>query len=81
MLRWLVKMCASYMVEFDVRPAARWQLVRVSLMDGACSLAEHSLTVEAVAQAMEAGTGSSLPVAGWHELVRELEIQHALGRL
>lgn len=48
---------------------------------GAFLKKKHDLTVEAVTQTMEAGTGTSLPVAGWYELVRELEIQHALGRL
>lgn len=42
---------------------------------------EHDLTVEAVTQSMDAGAGGGLPVPGWYELVRELEIQHALGRV
>lgn len=42
---------------------------------------EHGLTVEAATQAMDAGAGAGLPSAGWYELVRDLEIQHALGRL
>lgn len=42
---------------------------------------EHDLTVEAVTQSMEANAGGGLPIVGWYELVRELEIQHVLGRL
>lgn len=30
---------------------------------------------------LELGANTSLPIAGWHELVRELAIQQALGRL
>ena len=42
---------------------------------------EYDATVESVTKALEAGTGGVLPVAGWYELVRELSIQQALGRL
>jgi len=48
---------------------------------GAFLRAQHDATVEAVAQSMRPNAGDGLPVAGWYELVRELEIQHALGRL
>lgn len=39
------------------------------------------LTVEDVTQSMLTNMGAGLPVTGWYELLRELEIQHALGRL
>lgn len=42
---------------------------------------EHDVTVEDIAELMESGSGTVLPVAGWHELVRELCFQHVLGRL
>lgn len=48
---------------------------------GAYLKKEHDVTVEGVAQSMQLNMGDGLPVAGWQELVRELEIQHALGRL
>ena len=41
----------------------------------------HDATVEGVTESMQFNMGAGLPVAGWYELVRELEIQHALGRL
>ena len=39
------------------------------------------LTVEDVTQSMQSNMGAGLPVTGWYELLRELEIQHVLGRL
>jgi hypothetical protein len=56
---------------------------------GAYLKKERDATVEAVTHSMQpaanaaiaATSASGLPVAGWYELVRELEIQHALGRL
>ena len=42
---------------------------------------EHDATVDGVTESMQLNMGAGLPVAGWYELVRELEIQHALGRL
>jgi hypothetical protein len=54
---------------------------------------ERDANVEAVTHSMQPDTANAanaanaakgtngLPVAGWYELVRELEIQHALGRL
>ncbi|MBP3883500.1 MAG: NADAR family protein [Olsenella sp.] len=41
----------------------------------------HDATVEGVTESMQFNMGAGLPVAGWYELVRELEILHALGRL
>ena len=40
-----------------------------------------NLTVVSVTQSMQTNMGGGLPVTGWYELLRELEIQHALGRL
>lgn len=48
---------------------------------GAYLKKEHDATVEGVTQSLQLNMGAGLPVAGWYELVRELEIQHALGRL
>lgn len=48
---------------------------------GAYLKKEHDATVEGVTESMQLNMGAGLPVAGWYELVRELEIQHALGRL
>ena len=48
---------------------------------GAYLKKEHDATVESVTESMQLNMGAGLPVAGWYELVRELEIQHALGRL
>jgi ribA/ribD-fused uncharacterized protein len=48
---------------------------------GAFLKKEPDLTVKTVTQSMDANAGGGLPVAGWYELVRELEIQHVLGRL
>lgn len=48
---------------------------------GAYLKKEHDATVEAVTESMQFNMGAGLPVAGWYEFVRELEIQHALGRL
>lgn len=39
------------------------------------------LTVQSVTQSMQSNTGAGLPVTGWYELLRELEIQHVLGRI
>ena len=38
-------------------------------------------TVEGITHDTQTNMGAGLPAAGWQELVRELEIQHALGRL
>lgn len=38
-------------------------------------------TVVGVTHSMQTNMGGGLPITGWYELVRELEIQHALGRL
>lgn len=48
---------------------------------GAYLKKEHEATVEGVTESMQFNMGAGLPVAGWYELVRELEIQHVLGRL
>lgn len=48
---------------------------------GAYLKKEHDATVEGVTYSMQFNMGGGLPVTGWYELVRELEIQHALGRL
>ena len=48
---------------------------------GAYLKEEHDATVEGVTESMRLNMGAGLPAAGWYELVRELEIQHALGRL
>lgn len=48
---------------------------------GAYLKKEHDATVEAVTESMQFNMGAGLPVAGWYEFVRELEIQHVLGRL
>lgn len=48
---------------------------------GAYLKKEHDATVESVTESMQLNMGAGLPVTGWYELVRELEIQHALGRL
>ena len=42
---------------------------------------EYDVTVEGVAQSMQLNMGDGLPSAGWQDLVRELEIQHAVGRV
>lgn len=42
---------------------------------------ERDATVEGITQSMQLNMGAGLPIAGWYELVRELEIQHALERL
>jgi hypothetical protein len=39
------------------------------------------LTVAGVTQSTQTNMGGGLPVTGWYELLRELEIQHVLGRL
>jgi hypothetical protein len=46
---------------------------------GTCLKKEHDATVGDVMHSMQLGGGGGLPVAGWQELVRDLEIQHALG--
>lgn len=48
---------------------------------GAYLKKEHDATVEGVTESMQLNMGAGLPIAGWYELVRELEIQHVLGRL
>jgi ribA/ribD-fused uncharacterized protein len=48
---------------------------------GAYLKKEHDATVEGVTQSLQLNMGAGLPVAGWYELVRELEISHTLGRL
>lgn len=48
---------------------------------GAYLKKEQDATVEGIAQFMQLNMGGGLPVTGWYELVRELEIQQALGRL
>lgn len=48
---------------------------------GAFLKKEHDATIEGVTKSMQLNVGAGLPVAGWYELVRELQIQQALGRL
>ena len=48
---------------------------------GAYLKKEHDATVEGVTESMQFNMGGGLPVAGWFELVRELQVQQALGRL
>ncbi len=48
---------------------------------GAYLKKEHDATVEGITQSMQLNMGNGLPVTGWYELVRELQIQQALGRL
>ena len=38
-------------------------------------------TVDSILYSMLTNMGGGLPVTGWYELIRELEIQHVLGRL
>jgi len=48
---------------------------------GAYLKKEHDATIDGITESIQLNMGAGLPVAGWFELVRELEIQHALGRL
>lgn len=48
---------------------------------GAYLKKERDATVEGVTESMQLNMGAGLPVTGWYELVRDLEIQYALGRL
>ena len=48
---------------------------------GAYLKKKHDATVESVTKSMQLNVGAGLPAAGWYELVRELQIQQALGRL
>lgn len=53
----------------------------VSMYAGAYLKMYPDATVESILYSMLTNMGGGLPVTGWYELLRELEIQHALGRL